>query len=117
MSGICAHLNGRKLAPDIRPALAAGRADEAVRDVGQPDVIGPLVCGHRDRMAAPVIGAIDQHVAADAHLAHFAEGDVWGAMPLLKRRPGWEANEQETFYKTFYMPQSKELLLLISFVN
>jgi hypothetical protein len=38
-------------------------ADEARLDVGQPEIIGPLIGADRDRMAAPVIGAIDQETA------------------------------------------------------
>jgi hypothetical protein len=38
-------------------------ADEARLDVGQPEIIGPLIGADRDRMAAAVIGAIDQETA------------------------------------------------------
>jgi hypothetical protein len=46
MSGIVPHLGLRKLTPDIRAALATGRADEAVGDIGQPDMVRPLIAAH-----------------------------------------------------------------------
>jgi hypothetical protein len=58
----------------IGAPFAAGRADEAVLNVGNPDVIGPLARVHLDRMAALVVGAIDQDVI-DARLPHFSESD------------------------------------------
>ena len=60
--------------PDIRASLAASRADEPILNVGNPDVIGPLARVHLDRVAALVIGAIEQDVI-DAGLAHFSESD------------------------------------------
>jgi hypothetical protein len=40
--------------------LAAGITDEPQLYVGQPDIIGPVVATDRDRMAAPIVGAVDQ---------------------------------------------------------
>jgi len=50
--------------------MAADRAGEALLDVGQPEIIEPVVGADGDRMRASVVGAIDQHAA----LAHLAEG-------------------------------------------
>jgi hypothetical protein len=63
-----------EVGPDIGASLAAGFADEAGLDIGKPDVIGPLICAGRDRVAAMMVGAIDQD-AADASVAHLIEGD------------------------------------------
>jgi hypothetical protein len=43
------------------------------------DIIRPCIPADRDRVAAAVVGAIDQQ-AADAHVAHFAEGDLLRAV-------------------------------------
>ena len=69
-----------KIRPHIGPSLAACRADEPIFDVGEPEIVGPLVGANRGRVAAVVVGAIDQD-AAHAGFAHFAEGDLLG--PLL----------------------------------
>ena len=60
-------------------ALAAHLADEARLEIGQAGVVGPLIRGALDGVAAPLIGAIDQD-AADAHRAHLAEGDLLRAI-------------------------------------
>jgi hypothetical protein len=44
---------------------------------GQPDIIRPSVAADRDRVAAPMIGAIDQETA-NATGSHFSEGDLLG---------------------------------------
>jgi hypothetical protein len=78
--------------PNIRAPLATGLADEAVR-IGQPDMVGPLAAAHLNRMAAAVVGAIDQHVA-DTHLAHLAEVDLLGAgHRALEARAGRAGNQ------------------------
>jgi hypothetical protein len=46
-----------EIRPDIRIALAAGRADEARLDVREPEVVGPSISVDRERMAAMVVGA------------------------------------------------------------
>jgi hypothetical protein len=63
-----------KVRPNIGPSLAAGLAEEARLEVGQPHVVSPFVRADRNRVAAFVIRAIDQD-ATHAGLAHFAEGD------------------------------------------
>jgi hypothetical protein len=63
----------REIRPDIGATLAAGRADELILDVGNPDVISPLARVHFDRVAALVVGATDQD-AIGAGLPHFSEG-------------------------------------------
>ena len=66
--------------PDIGPALAARLAHEARLDVGEPGVVRPAVGGHRDGMAASVVGAKDQDAARAASAgAHRAEADFDGA--------------------------------------
>jgi hypothetical protein len=65
--------------PNVRAPGAAGLANELLFDVGQPNPIWPSVGVDRGRVAAFVVRAIDQD-AADAHLAHFAEGDFLGAL-------------------------------------
>jgi hypothetical protein len=79
---------GRTSAP-FRPHLAS----EQRFDVGKPDVIRPSVAADRDRVAAPIIGAIDQETA-NAGGAHFGEGDLlaggFGHAPL-KRGLGEQA--------------------------
>jgi hypothetical protein len=85
VSGVCAHLSGRKLAPDIRPALAGGRADEASRYVGQPYIVRPAVAADRHGTAAAEIGAIDQQ-PANAGGSHLAEGDLLGGHAAIEAR-------------------------------
>lgn len=82
-----------EIRPNIRAPGAAGRADETVRDVGQSDVIRPLFPVHLYRMAAFIIGAIDQQLA-DAHLTHLAEGDLLGlgGHQAVEARPGLPGN-------------------------
>jgi hypothetical protein len=46
--------------PDVSAAPAARLADEARLDIGQAEVVGPLIAADRDRMAAFVVGAEDQ---------------------------------------------------------
>jgi hypothetical protein len=54
--------------------LATRLARKARFDIGQPDIIGPLVAADRDVMAALVVRAIDQETA-NARPAHFSKGD------------------------------------------
>jgi hypothetical protein len=46
--------------PHVSPSLAASFADEPRFQIGEPDVIGPLVRADRDRMATVKVRAIDQ---------------------------------------------------------
>jgi hypothetical protein len=50
-------------------------ADPFVGESTQPDMVRPMAGAHLDRVAAPVVGAVDQH-AVDAGGAHLAEGDL-----------------------------------------
>jgi len=63
-----------KIRPDIGAALAAGR-------VRRTDLQcrSPLIAVDRDRLAAVIVGAIDQQTA-HAHLAHLAERDLLRAL-------------------------------------
>ena len=49
--------------PHVGAALAAGLADEPIFDVGEPDIVRPLIAADRDVVAALVIRAIDQDTA------------------------------------------------------
>jgi len=64
-----------KVRPDVSASLAAAFANEPGLEIGEPDVIRPLVCAERNRVAALVIRAIDQD-AAHASGAHLSEGDL-----------------------------------------
>ena len=55
------------------------RAGELVFQIGQPDVVRPLVGVHPYPVRALVISAIDQH-AAHAGRAHLAESDFLGTL-------------------------------------
>src|SRR5271168_3590250 len=74
--------------PHVSASLAAGFAYEPRLEIGKPDVIWPLLCADRDRVAALVIRAINQD-AAHARVAHLSKGDLlWsadGGHALLKR--------------------------------
>jgi hypothetical protein len=72
-----------KVRPDVSASLAAAFADEAGLNIGEPDVVRPLVRADRDRVAAVIVRAIDQD-AAHAGLAHLGERD-------LSRAVGWHA--------------------------
>ena len=47
-----AHGGAVEIGPHIRTALAAGRADEAALDVGEPEIVGPAIAADRDQVAA-----------------------------------------------------------------
>jgi hypothetical protein len=61
-----------------RGVITATTIMTAGLNVGQPQ-IGPVIAADRARTAAAIVGAIDQH-AANAHVAHFAEGDLLRAV-------------------------------------
>jgi len=65
--------------PHVSASLAAGFAYEPRLEIGKPDVIWPLLCADRDRVAAMIVRAIDQH-AAYATVAHLGNGDLFGAV-------------------------------------
>jgi hypothetical protein len=66
---------GAPVGPNVGAAPAAGRADKALLDVGEPRLVRPRVRADRDPMAATVVGAPD-HDASNAHLSQLAEGDL-----------------------------------------
>ena len=78
------HGDGGPVPVEVRPhvsaALAAGRANEARLDIGQPDIIGPAIAADGDRMTAAKVPAINED-PAHAHVAHFGEGDTIGHLP------------------------------------
>jgi hypothetical protein len=57
-----------EIRPYVGTALAAGCAGETILNVGQSKIIRPRVAADGDRVAAAVVGAIDEQ-AAHAHLA------------------------------------------------
>ena len=61
--------------PNIGDALAACLTDKPGLNIGEPHFVGPSLGLHRDRVAALVIGAIDQD-AERARRAHLAKGDL-----------------------------------------
>ena len=63
--------------PHVRASFPARPTDEQRLYVAKPDVIGPAVAADRDRVAAPIIRAIDQETA-NAHVAHVAGGFFCG---------------------------------------
>jgi hypothetical protein len=59
----------------IRATPAASLAGKPRLEIGQADVIGPLVCIQRCPMAAVIVAAIDQQTA-NAGGAHLGKGDL-----------------------------------------
>ena len=59
---------------DVGASLAASRTDELILNIGKPQVASPSIGAHLDRVAAFVVGAIDQD-APHAAIAHLSEGD------------------------------------------
>ena len=60
--------------------MAASAADEFRLEIGEPDIVGPMVdLGRRepDHVAAAVVGAEHQQAPrAGAAVTHFAKGDL-----------------------------------------
>src|SRR6266404_6965023 len=56
--------------PDVGAFVAAGLAYEPRFKIREPNVVGPLVCADRDRVAAMIVRAINQD-PAHASGAHF----------------------------------------------
>jgi hypothetical protein len=73
------------LRPDLRAALAARQTDEALLDVGEPEIVGLLIGVNRDRMAAVKVDTVDED-AVDAGVAHLAEGYFLGTLHRGFRR-------------------------------
>ena len=91
-----AHHPDRCLAPiEIRPharaTLAAGSAHKPRFDIGQSDIIRPVVAADRDRVATSVVGAIDDQPAHTA-LAHLGERDLFGGRSMVIPLGGWEGS-------------------------
>jgi hypothetical protein len=61
-----------EIRPDVGASLAAGRAYEPRFEIGKPNVIWPSIPADCRRMAALVVGAIDQETA-NARRTHFGE--------------------------------------------
>jgi hypothetical protein len=61
--------------PDIGASLTANLTDEPRFNVGQSNVVLPLVGRHRDRVATPIVRTINQD-APNAAGAHFPEGEA-----------------------------------------
>lgn len=73
-------MRGSDLVPaEVRPhlgaALAAGGAHEARLEIGNPGIIWPGTSAGRNRVAAVVIGAIEQELAHTGR-AHVGKGDL-----------------------------------------
>jgi hypothetical protein len=60
--------------PDIGTTLPTGLADKPLLNIGKPEIASPSIGAHLDRVAAFVVGAIDQD-APHAAIAHLSEGD------------------------------------------
>jgi hypothetical protein len=88
-----AHHGDRHPIPiEIRPyvcaTLSTGPADKPRLKIGQPDIIRPAIGVDRDRLTAPVVGAIDQD-AAHAHLEHLAERNFSRGGPFRQKKYGF----------------------------
>jgi hypothetical protein len=83
-----------KIWPDVGSTLAAFLADEPIFDVGEPDIVRPLIGADRDVVAALVIRAINQDTA-DAGFSHLAEGDL---LRTLERRDSGFLTRRAHFY-------------------
>lgn len=57
---------GRKVRPDIGATMAADRASKLRLKIGEPNTIRPAIPADFYRVAALVVGAVDQQ-AADSH--------------------------------------------------
>jgi hypothetical protein len=83
------------IGPHVRAASATSLAGKPRLEIGKPDIIGPSIAADRCRVAATIIGAIDQETA-HASGAHLCEGDFLRAgkigHALLKRGGGQQAN-------------------------
>ena len=71
-----------KIRPHVGSAPTASPANEPIFDVGEPDIVRPLIAADRDGVAALVIRAINQDTA-NAGFAHLAEGDLLRALDHL----------------------------------
>jgi hypothetical protein len=71
--------------PHVGAALATGRTHEAWFKIGKSSFVRPWIAADCDRMAAPVVGAVDE--TANAGRAHVGKGDLRRAIqrPLIPR--------------------------------
>ena len=69
------YLDRLPVRPDVGAAAATSGANETSLDIGQPDIIRPLIGVEGDGMAAAIVRAIDQH-AAHAGGTHLRKGDL-----------------------------------------
>jgi hypothetical protein len=67
--------------PYICAALAADPAAKPRLNIGQPEIIRPVVGTNGHRVAAAEVGAIDKQ-STNAHIAHFCERDLGRALGL-----------------------------------
>ena len=65
---------GSSSGPDIGAAVTADRADEEILQIRGPEVTGPKVRIHCDRMRTAIIAAIDDEPGG-AGLPHFSDRD------------------------------------------
>jgi hypothetical protein len=72
-----------ELRPHVSAAMATGSADEPRLNVGQPEIIGPAVAADRKRMAAAIVGAVDQQ-PTNALVAHVGERDFLRARDVAR---------------------------------
>ena len=63
---------GSSSGPDIGAAVTADRADEEILQIRGPEVTGPKVRIHCDRMRTAIIAAIDDEPGG-AGLPHFSD--------------------------------------------
>ena len=63
-----------RITPDVGTTLAAGRANEPVLDIRQPNAIWLSITAHPDIVAATIVLTKDQE-PAHAGGAHFGKGD------------------------------------------
>ena len=81
---------GSNSGPDIGAAVTADRADEEILQIRGPEVTGPKVRIHCDRMRTAMIAAIDDEPAG---LRHFSDGDfplAWHRRNFARIITGWE---------------------------
>jgi hypothetical protein len=64
---------------DVGATLPASRTDELILNIGKPEVASPSTRAHLDRVAAFVVGTVDQNTAHAAG-AHLSEGDFLRAV-------------------------------------
>jgi hypothetical protein len=81
LAGIGLALRRFPIGPDVGTATAAGGADKGGLDVGQPDVIRPSIRIEARRVAATIVGAIDQHAVHVSAKVIFWTGSDMASIP------------------------------------